>query len=84
MQSIYEIVTDEKNGSQILKKTDPSGVIYWIPMDESNSDYQAYLNKDKPQVEHLTEIITPTTDQEAPNGNFNPTGNRHDIANGAR
>jgi len=26
-----------------------------IPLDESNSDYQAYLNPDK--VEHLTEII---------------------------
>lgn len=25
--------------------------------DPANSDYQAYLNKDKPQVEHLTEII---------------------------
>ena len=29
-----------------------------IPTDLGNSDYQAYLNKDKPQVEHLTEIPT--------------------------
>jgi hypothetical protein len=25
--------------------------------DLANSDYQAYLNKDNPQVEHLTEIV---------------------------
>ena len=28
-----------------------------IPANPANSDYQAYLNKDKPQVEHLTEIV---------------------------
>ena len=28
-----------------------------VPMTEENPMYQAYLNKDKPQVEHLTEII---------------------------
>lgn len=41
-------------------------IIYWyeengfrvsFPANPANSDYQAYLNKDKPQVEHLTEII---------------------------
>jgi anionic cell wall polymer biosynthesis LytR-Cps2A-Psr (LCP) family protein len=51
----YEIVTtfqDEK----VLKRTDDNGQVLWIPMDEANSDYQAYLNKDKPQVKHLTEI----------------------------
>ena len=44
-------------GYKIIQK-DEDGVISWIPMDEANSDYQAYLNKDKPQVEHLTEIPT--------------------------
>ena len=39
-----------------------NGVRYSFPADESNSDYQAYLNKDKPQVEHLTEIPTPPTE----------------------
>ena len=32
--------------------------ISFLP-DTANSEYQAYLNKDKPQVEHLTEIPTP-------------------------
>ena len=36
-----------------------NGFLYSIPADPANSDYQAYLNKDKPQVEHLTEIPTP-------------------------
>jgi uncharacterized membrane protein len=30
--------------------------VSFIP-DPANSDYQAYLNKDKPQVEHLTESL---------------------------
>ena len=34
-----------------------------IPVDESNSDYQAYLNP----VEHLTEIITPNQLEEQAN-----------------
>lgn len=34
-----------------------NGVRYSFLADPANSDYQAYLNKDKPQVEHLTEII---------------------------
>jgi hybrid polyketide synthase/nonribosomal peptide synthetase FtdB len=37
------------------ERTDPDGTIWIIPIDEANSDYQAYLNPDK--VEHLTEII---------------------------
>lgn len=42
-----EVITYEKDG-----------VVYSIPKDEANSDYQAYLDKDKPKVEHLTEIPT--------------------------
>ena len=38
-----------------------NGFLVSIPTDPANSDYQAYLNKDKPQVEHLTEI--PTTNE---------------------
>lgn len=38
-----------------IERTDPDGTIWIIPIDEANSDYQAYLNPDK--VEHLTEII---------------------------
>ena len=37
-------------------RTDEDGKTWSIPKDTANSDYQAYLNKDK--VEHLTEIPT--------------------------
>ena len=56
----YEIV-EQENGNKVIKRTDDDGKIWWIPTDPANSDYQAYLNKDKPQVEHLTEI--PTTNE---------------------
>jgi uncharacterized membrane protein len=48
----YTYEVNEK--TQIIQRSDGAA----IPMDEANSDYQAYLNKDKPQVEHLTEIPT--------------------------
>ena len=38
----YEIITDFL-GSEILKRTDKDGQVWWIPLDESNSDYQRYL-----------------------------------------
>ena len=38
-----------------------NGVRYSFLADESNSDYQAYLNRDKPQVEHSTEIVADET-----------------------
>jgi hypothetical protein len=43
MKPIYEVITDQLTNGQILKKTEADGIIYWIPMDEANSDYQAYL-----------------------------------------
>ena len=42
MESTYEVIETDK--SPILKRTDADGSIWWIPMDESNSDYQRYLN----------------------------------------
>ena len=38
----YEIIVNEITQLQTLKRSDGA----FIPMDESNSDYQAYLNKD--------------------------------------
>jgi hypothetical protein len=53
----YEIVTNtELDGTetQILKRENADGTISWIPMDESNSDYQRYLN---PEAEQSTPIL---------------------------
>jgi hypothetical protein len=52
---IYEKVTS-LFGTESIKLTDEDGKIYYIPIDEANSDYQAYLNKDKP-VEHFTPSV---------------------------
>jgi len=49
----YEIVTTFQ-GEKILKRTDDDGQIWWIPMDESNSDYQRYLN---PEAEQSTPSV---------------------------
>jgi len=43
MTYTYEEITHE-DGSKILKRTDETGSVVWIPLDESNSDYQRYLN----------------------------------------
>ena len=51
-ESIYEVL---KNG--YIKRTDEDGKEWFIPNDPANSDYQAYLNKDKP-VEHFTPSVT--------------------------
>ena len=37
----------------IIQRENEDGSLTSIPMDEANSDYQAYLNKDNP-VEHFT------------------------------
>jgi hypothetical protein len=39
----YEIVISELSGSQIIKRINEDGSESWIPQDEGNSDYQAYL-----------------------------------------
>ena len=38
------------NLETVIELTEEDGTIRFIPMDEANSDYQAYLNKDKPQT----------------------------------
>ena len=39
--STYELITDD-NGT-VIKRTDESGQIWFIPNDPANSDYQRYL-----------------------------------------
>ena len=43
MKPIYEIT--ESDGTKAIKRTDPDGSIWSIPMVESNSDYQRYLEQ---------------------------------------
>jgi len=50
MEYTYEIVTTE-SGTEVIKRLDVDGAIAWIPKDESNSDYQRYLN---PEAEQST------------------------------
>lgn len=38
---IYTVIEIESN--KIIKREDSTGIDVWIPMDEANSDYQAYL-----------------------------------------
>ena len=50
----YEIVKDDLRNQDTLVRTNDDGTITYIPCNEANSDYQAYLNP----VEHLTESVT--------------------------
>jgi hypothetical protein len=47
----YEVIKDELSKSELLLRSDGA----WIPMDESNSDYQRYLN---PEAEQSTPSVT--------------------------
>jgi hypothetical protein len=44
----YEEVTTE-TGSQFIKRTNEDSSIDWIPVNETNSDYQRYLNPEEEQ-----------------------------------
>jgi hypothetical protein len=41
MEYIYEIIESDRFSG--IKRTDPDGIVWFIPMDPANSDYQAYL-----------------------------------------
>jgi hypothetical protein len=53
MEYTYEMV--ESLTDKMLKRTDANGKEVWIPLDESNSDYQRYLN---PDAEQSTPILS--------------------------
>lgn len=43
---MYELIELRSSpGEFVIKKTDEDGTEFWIPMDENNSDYQAYLTE---------------------------------------
>jgi len=56
MKYTYEVVTNAL-GQSILKRTDESNLETWIPIDEANSDYQAYL------ATLASELSNPSTPQ---------------------
>ncbi len=39
----YEVITDEKTGEEVIKRTDSNGVESWIPRNPANRDYAEYL-----------------------------------------
>lgn len=51
---IYEKIQHDYSDVIVIKKTNNDGNVSWIPTDPANSDYQAYLNRDKPQDEAKT------------------------------
>ena len=48
MKIIYEEITSEL-GDKCIKATQ-GDVLMFIPIDPANSDYQAYLDRDKPKA----------------------------------
>jgi hypothetical protein len=44
----YTII--ETESGEILQRIDEDGKVWSIPMDEANSDYQAYLKRDEAPV----------------------------------
>ena len=55
MNPVYEVITTI-TGNTVINATYEDGRMLSIPMNEDNSDYQAYLNKDK--AEQSTPIPT--------------------------
>jgi hypothetical protein len=51
-----EEYTAEISGNKFIKRVNEDGSISFIPMDESNADYQRYLN---PEAEQSTPNLAP-------------------------
>ena len=57
---IYEIYQNSF-GNDMLKRTDADGKVWFIPIDPANSDYRAYLDRDKPKAALSTPIVNEAT-----------------------
>ena len=43
MEYTYELLPQTESTMAMVKKTDEAGLVWFIPTDPANSDYQAYL-----------------------------------------
>jgi hypothetical protein len=57
MAITYSTYTTE-SGLEFIVRTNEDESISYIPCDESNSDYQAYLDRDKPKAALSTPMVT--------------------------
>jgi len=55
----YEVIKDE-DGSETIKRKNADGSISFIPTDQTNSDYQRYLN---PEAEQSTPNLPGNADK---------------------
>jgi hypothetical protein len=56
-KSVYEKNTDDRGNTTIIR-TDENGLIWFIPTDPSNSDYQEYLAwLEDPNAENTPHIL---------------------------
>jgi hypothetical protein len=53
----YKIIEATETTTSYIQQTDPDGKVWSIPMNESNSDYQAYL------ATLASELSNPSTPQ---------------------
>lgn len=53
----YKEITNEI-GHIVIERTTDDGVVSYIPIEPANSDYQAYLDRDKPKAALSTPIAT--------------------------
>ena len=56
MKPTYEVKTNAE-GQEIIIQTNPDGTIWSFMADPSNSDYQAYLDRDNPKAALSTPIL---------------------------
>ena len=52
----------ETTEQDYIVRTNEDASQSWIPVDEANSDYQAYLNRDKPKAALSTPIVSGDAD----------------------
>ena len=52
----YELTTSKLGDNLVM--IDENGIVSAVPIDPANSDYQAYLDRDKPQAALSTPIVS--------------------------